>query len=109
MKYHVVYTYKKGEEVGTGATSCVFPHDPPTATDIADAQKIISGHNGNDTTLITNWLPLSCNTHNCYDCKHGGDGEEVGDHGHCWLHNGELDFEQPDKDIGCCEWKQKEE
>ena len=41
---------------------------------------------------------------NCYTCAYGGDGEEVNDLGHCWLHNGEVDFKQPPKNDGCKEW-----
>lgn len=41
---------------------------------------------------------------NCYNCFWGGDGEEIADCGHCWLHNGEPDFVQPDKEKGCDEW-----
>lgn len=44
------------------------------------------------------------NENNCYNCFYGGDGEEINDYGHCWLNNGEPDFEQ-DKDKGCDEWK----
>lgn len=110
MKYLVVYTYKRGTEVGTGTSlNCKFAHDPPTATDVIAMQKLLSEQEGNDLTVITNWLQLSGNSHNCYNCGHGGDGEEIEDCGHCWLHNGEPDFKQPDKDIGCDEWKQREE
>ena len=41
---------------------------------------------------------------NCYTCFWGGDGEEIDDRGHCWMHNGEVDFTQPPKDQGCDEW-----
>lgn len=40
----------------------------------------------------------------CCNCFWGGNGEEIDDYGHCWLHNGEADFEQPDKMKGCKEW-----
>ena len=40
----------------------------------------------------------------CYNCFWGGNGEEVDDYGHCWLHNGEPDFVQPNKQYGCEEW-----
>ena len=110
MKYLVVYTYKKGREVGTGTyLNAKFAHDHPTATDVKDMQNIISKQYGNDFTAITNWLQLSSNPHNCYNCGHGGDDEEVGDRGYCWRHNGDPDFEQPDKDLGCDEWNQMEE
>lgn len=109
MKYLVAYTYKKGTEVGTGATlNCEFAHDPPTAYEVLEMQNHIARANGNDSVVITNWLPLSSNPNNCYNCGHGGDGEEVADRGHCWLHNGEPDFEQPDRNLGCDEWKQRE-
>ena len=45
---------------------------------------------------------------NCYTCFWGGDGEEIDDCGHCWKHNGEVDFEQPPKDQGCDEWTRKD-
>lgn len=45
--------------------------------------------------------------HTCYNCYYGGDGEELDDYGHCWKHNGEVDFDQPDKDDGCEEWARK--
>lgn len=110
MKYLVVYTYKKGEEVGTGTSfNCEFAHDPPTADDVRGMQRYLARENENDIVIITNWLQLSCNPQNCYNCGYGSDGEEVDDHGHCWLHNGEADFEQPDKNLGCDEWKQMEE
>lgn len=44
----------------------------------------------------------------CYTCRFGGEeDEEFGTAlvGHCWLHNGEADFEQPDKNAGCDEWE----
>ena len=41
----------------------------------------------------------------CYSCFYGGDGEEICDRGHCWLHNGEVEFVQPPKELGCDEWK----
>lgn len=40
----------------------------------------------------------------CYSCFWGGDGEEVDDCGHCYKHNGEVDFRQPAKNAGCGEW-----
>ena len=46
----------------------------------------------------------------CYTCRWGGEeDEEFGAAfvGHCWLHNGEVDFEQPDKSAGCPEWVRK--
>lgn len=46
---------------------------------------------------------------NCYNCYWGGDGEEVADPGHCWKHNGDPDFRQPDKKEGCEEWISKSE
>ena len=48
----------------------------------------------------------------CYNCKHGGvEDEEFGQAlvGHCWKHNGEVDWEQPDKRMGCEEWEKAEE
>lgn len=53
-------------------------------------------------------IPAESETKTCYNCFWGGDGEEIDDCGHCWLHNGEADFEQPPKDKGCGEWKPKE-
>lgn len=115
MKYLVAYTYRKGNEVGTGASlNCVFAHDPPTAEDVNGMQRLIAEKEGNDVVVITNWLPLSDEdggeaVRDCYNCGYGGDGEEVDDCGHCWLHNGEPDFKQPDKKTGCDEWRPMEE
>lgn len=112
MKYLVAYTYKKGTEVGTGATlNCTFAHEPPTAQDVRDLQNAIARANGNDSVIITNWLQLSDeddphSVRNCYNCFFSGDGKEVDDRGHCWLHNGEPDFEHPDKNVGCGLWLQ---
>ena len=41
---------------------------------------------------------------NCYTCRWGGDGEELNDLGHCWLHNGEV-WCQPPREEGCPEWE----
>ena len=46
----------------------------------------------------------------CYNCEWGGvEDEEFGDAllGHCWKHNGEVDYKQPDKRMGCDEWEER--
>ena len=46
---------------------------------------------------------------NCFDCKWGDKGDsEFGDNikGLCWKHNGEVEFVQPPKDLGCDEWEE---
>ena len=48
---------------------------------------------------------MQTNDRNCYNCFWGGDGSEIEDFGHCWLHNGEADFTQPPKCEGCGEWR----
>ena len=50
---------------------------------------------------------MNMNTHNCYNCLFGGDGEELNDFGYCWKHNGEVDYHQPPRDKGCEEWLEK--
>ena len=51
------------------------------------------------------WTPENWMT--CYNCRYGGDGEEIRDYGHCYKHNGEPDFIQPMKNIGCNEWEDR--
>lgn len=44
---------------------------------------------------------------NCFNCYWGGkEDDEFGDAfpGCCWKHNGEADWEQPDKHKGCKDW-----
>ncbi len=50
---------------------------------------------------------LKMEDRNCFTCFYGGDGEEINDLGHCWLHNGDADFKQPDPNAGCHEWQPK--
>lgn len=110
MKYLVVYIYKKRGEAGIGTSlNCEFAHDPPTANDVIEMQKILARENGNDIVSITNWIKLSSNQQNCHNCGHVGEGEESDDCGYCWLNKGNPDFVRPDKDLGCDEWKQREE
>lgn len=68
---------------------------------------------------VTHWVKLpdlpkpeakGTEPRNCYNCEYGDDGDsEFGLNiaGHCWKHNGEVDFEQPPKMSGCDEWKKR--
>ena len=46
-----------------------------------------------------------CKSKSCLTCWWMGRGEEINDHGHCWKHNGEPDFDQPPLEEGCDGWE----
>lgn len=59
MKHLVVYFYKKGTDIGVGSVDGYFPHNPPTMTDIQNAQKEIQEKFSMDRAIVLNCFSLS--------------------------------------------------